>query len=56
MNDLRIGDPSREDTDLGAIISSEHLQKVNQYVALSIEEGGVCLTGVLIHRFRWKMT
>jgi aminomuconate-semialdehyde/2-hydroxymuconate-6-semialdehyde dehydrogenase len=45
VNDLRIGDPSKEGTDLGAIISSEHLQKVNEYVALSIEEGGVCLTG-----------
>ena len=42
---LRIGDPASEDTELGAIISRGHLEKVEGYVALSITEGGVCLTG-----------
>ncbi len=42
---MRIGDPSDESTDLGALISSEHLEKVNEYVDLAKKEGGSLLTG-----------
>ncbi len=42
---MRIGDPSDDSTDLGALISKDHLQKVQGYVNLAIEEGGRVLTG-----------
>ncbi len=42
---MRIGDPLDESTDLGALISSEHLEKVSGYVDLAKNEGGSLLTG-----------
>ena len=42
---LRIGDPSDPSTDVGALISEAHLQKVAGYLALAKEEGGTILTG-----------
>ncbi len=45
VNRLKIGDPSDENTDLGSLISPQHLEKVTSYVNLAIEEGGTILTG-----------
>jgi aminomuconate-semialdehyde/2-hydroxymuconate-6-semialdehyde dehydrogenase len=42
---LRIGDPLDDSTDLGALISAEHLQKVSGYIELAREEGGTIVTG-----------
>ena len=42
---MRIGDPSDETTDLGALISEDHLAKVQGYVELAKQEGGTLLTG-----------
>jgi aminomuconate-semialdehyde/2-hydroxymuconate-6-semialdehyde dehydrogenase len=42
---LRIGDPSDPSTDVGALISEAHLQKVSGYVDLAKKEGGTIVTG-----------
>ncbi|MEC7700822.1 MAG: aldehyde dehydrogenase [Candidatus Thermoplasmatota archaeon] len=42
---MRVGDPSDETTDLGALISGRHLEKVQGYVELAKQEGGSLLTG-----------
>jgi aminomuconate-semialdehyde/2-hydroxymuconate-6-semialdehyde dehydrogenase len=42
---LRIGDPLDPATDLGALISEAHRQKVLSYIDLAKEEGGTVLTG-----------
>ena len=42
---MRVGDPSDEGTDLGALISEQHLEKVRAYVELAKQEGGTLLTG-----------
>lgn len=42
---LRIGDPADDSTDVGALISESHLQKVAGYLALAKEEGGTIVTG-----------
>ncbi len=42
---MRVGDPSDEATDLGALISGQHLEKVQSYVELAKQEGGRLLTG-----------
>jgi len=42
---MRVGDPSDEATDLGALISGRHLEKVQGYVELAKQEGGSLLTG-----------
>ena len=42
---MRIGDPADEATDVGALISAAHLEKVSGYVDLAREEGGSILSG-----------
>jgi aminomuconate-semialdehyde/2-hydroxymuconate-6-semialdehyde dehydrogenase len=42
---LKVGDPNSEDTNLGAIVSLAHQQKIQSYIALAKEEGGAILTG-----------
>jgi aminomuconate-semialdehyde/2-hydroxymuconate-6-semialdehyde dehydrogenase len=43
--ELRLGDPSDETTDVGALISAAHLEKVSGYVDLARQEGGTIVTG-----------
>ena len=42
---LRIGDPSKSSTQIGALVSSSHRDKILQYIDLAIEEGGNILAG-----------
>ncbi|MCC6746822.1 MAG: aldehyde dehydrogenase [Deltaproteobacteria bacterium] len=42
---LRVGDPLDPQTDLGAVISRAHLEKVQRYVQLARREGGAILAG-----------
>ena len=42
---LNVGDPNDEKTDMGALISKGHLEKVTGYIDLAKEEGGTILTG-----------
>lgn len=42
---LRIGDPTDDATDVGALISEAHLAKVSGYLKLAAEEGGTVVTG-----------
>ncbi len=42
---LRVGDPLDEHSDLGALISPEHLAKVESYVELARAEGGTIACG-----------
>jgi aminomuconate-semialdehyde/2-hydroxymuconate-6-semialdehyde dehydrogenase len=44
-NQLRVGDPLDEKTNLGAIVSESHLKKILSYIDLAKEEGGTILTG-----------
>ena len=39
------GSPGHKETQIGALISMEHLQKVESYIQLGVEEGGTILTG-----------
>jgi len=42
---LRIGDPLDDTTDVGALISEAHLQKVLGYIDLATKEGGTIVAG-----------
>jgi len=42
---LRIGDPLDDSTDVGAVISEAHAQKVLGYIDLAKQEGGTVVTG-----------
>jgi aminomuconate-semialdehyde/2-hydroxymuconate-6-semialdehyde dehydrogenase len=42
---LRVGDPVDGGTDVGALISEAHLEKVTGYLRLATEEGGTIVTG-----------
>lgn len=45
VRSLKAGDPLHPDTEVGALISASHLDKVEGYVRLAREEGGVVRCG-----------
>lgn len=44
-SELKIGDPFKDNTNLGAVVSEAHMKKVLSYVELAKTEGGNVLTG-----------
>ena len=42
---MRVGDPESTDTDMGAVVSQAHMEKVLGYIELAKQEGGTILTG-----------
>ena len=42
---LKVSDPMDADTDVGAIVSKQHFEKIMSYIDLAREEGGTILTG-----------
>ncbi|HWS71588.1 MAG TPA: aldehyde dehydrogenase family protein, partial [Thermoanaerobaculia bacterium] len=42
---LRLGDPADPSTDVGALISEAHVQKVTGYIELAKQEGGTIVAG-----------
>ncbi len=42
---LRVGDPEDSDSDLGALVSEAHYNKVSDCIQLARDEGGTILTG-----------
>ena len=53
---LKIGDPFSSNTDQGAIVSSEHLNKIIKYVESAKEEGGKILSGGSIPKINSKFS
>ena len=45
VNTIRVGDPALEATVMGTVISKDHQAKVESYIELGQQEGGVVLTG-----------
>lgn len=45
VNKLKVGDPFAEDSNLGAVVSESHMNKVLSCIDLAREEGGNILTG-----------
>lgn len=41
--ELKVGNPSDSSTDIGALVSKQHLEKVQRYIALTEKEGGKVL-------------
>jgi aminomuconate-semialdehyde/2-hydroxymuconate-6-semialdehyde dehydrogenase len=42
---LRVGDPQDPRSDLGAVVSKPHMEKILEYIELARSEGGTVLTG-----------
>lgn len=42
---LKVGDPNEDDSNLGAIVSLQHKQKILGYIQLAQQEGGTILCG-----------
>jgi aminomuconate-semialdehyde/2-hydroxymuconate-6-semialdehyde dehydrogenase len=42
---LKVGDPFSEETDIGALVSKPHMEKVQSYIKLAEDEGGKILCG-----------
>ena len=45
VSKLKVGDPLEPKTDVGAIVSRQHFDKIMSYIDLAKEEGGTILTG-----------
>ncbi|APZ44899.1 2-hydroxymuconic semialdehyde dehydrogenase [Polaribacter reichenbachii] len=45
VSELKVGHPSEENTDLGALVSKEHLEKVKSFIDIAEKEGGKILFG-----------
>jgi aminomuconate-semialdehyde/2-hydroxymuconate-6-semialdehyde dehydrogenase len=45
VSHLKVGDPSENGTDVGAIVSKSHFEKIASYISLATDEGGTILTG-----------
>jgi aminomuconate-semialdehyde/2-hydroxymuconate-6-semialdehyde dehydrogenase len=45
VKDLKVGDPENPETNLGAIVSKQHLEKILSYIELAKKEGGTILCG-----------
>lgn len=43
--DLKVGNPFDADTDIGALVSKSHLEKVQSYIKIAKDEGGKILCG-----------
>lgn len=47
VKQLKVGHPSEETTNIGALVSKPHLEKVESYIKLAQDEGGKILCGGL---------
>ena len=47
VKQLKVGHPSKPNTDIGALVSKEHLEKIESYVEIAENEGGRILCGGL---------
>lgn len=45
VKELKVGLPFEADTNVGALVSKEHYDRVNSYIEIAKEDGGVILTG-----------
>nr|WP_298992240.1 aldehyde dehydrogenase [uncultured Polaribacter sp.] len=47
VKQLKVGHPSEESTDIGALVSKEHLEKIESFIEIAEDEGGKILCGGL---------
>lgn len=45
VKQLKVGNPEDENTNIGAVVSKPHFDKILKHIAIAKEEGGVILTG-----------
>ena len=45
VTQLKVGHPSGHDTNIGALVSKQHLEKVMQYIEIAKKENGIILCG-----------
>ncbi|WP_271405408.1 aldehyde dehydrogenase [Tenacibaculum soleae] len=45
VSELKVGNPVNNDTNIGALVSKQHLEKVKSYIDISEQEGGKILFG-----------
>jgi aminomuconate-semialdehyde/2-hydroxymuconate-6-semialdehyde dehydrogenase len=45
VSTLKVGNPLKDDSRMGAIVSKQHFEKILSYIELAKQEGGILLTG-----------
>ena len=45
VSELKVGNPAQGDTNIGALVSKQHLEKVKSYIDITRQEGGKILFG-----------
>ena len=56
VSELIVGDPSKLDTEFGAISSEEHFHKIKNYMDLANKEGATVLTGGTVEKYSGRCT
>lgn len=56
VKNLKVGNPLADDTDIGAVVSKSHLEKILSYIDLAKQEGGTILTGGKAVEFSGELT
>lgn len=55
LSKIKIGNPQNDITEMGPIISKEHLDKVNSYLTLGVNEGATLFGGERLNRSGYYM-
>ncbi len=45
VNAMKVGNPAQDDTDIGSVISPDHMKRVLSYIELAKQEGGSIVSG-----------
>ena len=45
VNSMKVGNPAQDDTDIGSVISPDHMKKVLSYIEYAKQEGGRIISG-----------
>ena len=45
VNTMKVGNPAQDDSDIGSVISPDHMKKVLSYIELAKQEGGRIISG-----------
>lgn len=56
VSDLSVGDPRDPATQIGALISRPHLEKVKQFLSQAKKDGAHCLVGGTVPRFEGRLS
>ena len=52
---LKVGNPFDIDTNIGALVSKSHMEKVQSYIEIAKQENGTILYGTIFMNYKYKL-